>query len=176
MIRETEHEHKDLLIATAKAITRPGCGILAADESTGTIGKRFDGISVENTEENRRDYRELLFTAPGIEEHISGVIMFDETLRQNAKDGTPFTKILNERNIIPGIKVDKGVKPITGTLDETATQGIDDLGARCAEYFTLGARFAKWRAVLKIDVANHCPTPVAITENAHNLARYASIC
>lgn len=176
MIREVQHKHKDLLIATAKAITRPGHGILAADESTGTIGKRFDQIKVENTEDNRRNYRELLFTAPGIEEHISGVIMFDETLRQSGADGKAFTEILNERNIIPGIKVDKGVKPITGTLEETATQGIDDLGARCAEYFELGARFAKWRAVLKIDVANHCPTPVAITENAHNLARYASIC
>lgn len=168
--------YKEELIATAKAIVRPGFGILAADESTGTIGKRFAPIGLENTEDNRRRYRELLFTTEGLEEHISGVIMFDETLRQSAANGTKFVDILKSKNIIAGIKVDKGVKPISGTHGETATQGIDDLDVRTAEYYQLGARFAKWRAVLKIDTENHCPSVTAITENAHNLARYARIC
>jgi len=167
---------KDILMATAKAITRPGYGILAADESTGTIGKRFAPINVENTEPNRRIYRELLFTTPDIESHISGVIMFEETLDQETKDGKNFVELLTEKNIVAGIKVDKGVAIIGGTEDETATQGLDGLAARCAEYYAKGCRFAKWRSVLKIDVAKNCPSDIAISENAHGLARYASIC
>ena len=167
---------KEELIQTAKDITKAGKGILAADESTGTIGSRFDSIKVENNHQNRKDYRELLFTAPGIEEHISGVIMFDETVRDNAKDGRKFTEILRSRGIHCGIKVDTGVVPIGGTNKETATQGLDGLGKRCAEYYGMGCRFAKWRAVLKIDATTHLPSEVAIRENAHTLARYGSIC
>jgi len=167
-------DFKEELIKTAKEITHPGRGILAADESTGTIGKRFDGIKVENTHENRLAYRELLFTAPGIEEHISGVIMFDETVRDSAKDGRKFTEVLRSRGIHCGIKVDTGIVNIAGTDEETATQGLDGLGKRCAEYYAMGCRFAKWRAVLKI--GNGMPSDVAIRENAHNLARYGSIC
>jgi len=173
---ESGNPFKEELIATAKAIVRPGFGILAADESTGTIGERFKSIGVENTPENRRAYRELLLNTPGIENYISGFLMFDETLRYTTPEGKKFGDLIREKGLIAGIKVDKGVKPIAGTLGETATQGIDDLGARCKEYYDLGARFAKWRAVLKIDVTNKLPSVVAITENAHNLARYASIC
>jgi len=173
---EKDSKFKDELIATAKAIVRPGFGILAADESTGTIGQRFEAIGVENTEDNRRAYRELLLTTPGIENHISGFLMFEETLKQSMSNGRKMVDLILEKGMIAGIKVDKGVKLIHGTKGETATQGIDDLGARCAEYYKLGARFAKWRAVLKIDTANNLPSVTAITENAHNLARYASIC
>lgn len=173
---ESKNTYKEELISTARAIARPGFGILAADESTGTIGKRFDGISVENTEENRRGYRELLFTSPDIEKYISGVIMFEETLDHSTKDGKNFVELLQEKNIIPGIKVDKGVAIIGGTQDETATQGLDKLGDRCAEFYKKGCRFAKWRAVLKIDTKNGSPSECAIRENAHGLARYASIC
>jgi len=172
---ESKASFKDELIATARAIARPGFGILAADESTGTIGKRFAPINVENTEPNRRTYRELLFTSPDIENYISGVIMFEETMDQATKDGKNFVELLKEKNIITGIKVDKGVVIIGGTDDETATQGLDKLGERCAEYYAKGARFAKWRAVLKID-KDCCPSEMAIAENAHGLARYASIC
>lgn len=165
------------LIQTARAIAAPGKGILAADESTGTIGQRFDSIKVENTENNRRKYRQLLFTAEGIENYISGVILFDETLYQKADDGTPFVDILKSKGIIPGIKVDKGIKPLAGTNGECVTQGIDDLDARCAKYYASGARFAKWRAVLHIkDVIGATPSEVALIENANTLARYASIC
>jgi fructose-bisphosphate aldolase, class I len=167
---------KEELIATARAICRPGFGILAADESTGTIGARFSKINVENVEENRRKYRELLFTTPGMEEHISGVIMFEETLYQSTADGKPFVDVLKEKNVIPGIKVDAGIVIISGTHDETATQGLDKLGDRCKKYYEQGARFAKWRAVLKIDTKLNCPSECAIAENAHGLARYASIC
>ena len=173
---ESKNTYKQELIATAKAITRKGYGILAADESTGTIGKRFAPINVENTEENRRAYRELLFTSPGLENYISGVIMFEEQLDQKDSNGTKFPALLKELGIISGIKVDKGVKIIGGTKDETATQGIDNLGERCAEFYEKGCRFAKWRAVLRIDVENKLPSKVAAVENAHNLARYASIC
>lgn len=173
---EAKSTYKDELIATARAIARPGYGILAADESTGTIGKRFAPINVENTEPNRRAYRELLFTSPDIEKYISGVIMFEETLDQATKDGKNFVELLQEKNIVPGIKVDKGVVIIGGTEDETATQGLDKLGERCAEYYSKGCRFAKWRAVLKIDMKAGCPSPMAMAENAHGLARYASIC
>ena len=133
---EAGNPFKEELIATAKAITRKGYGILAADESTGTIGKRFAPINVENNEENRRAYREILFTSPGIEDYISGVILFEEQLNQSDSNGKPFPELLKEKNIITGIKVDKGVKPIGGTDGETATQGIDNLGERCAEYYS----------------------------------------
>lgn len=165
------------LIETARAIASPGKGILAADESTGTIGQRFSSIKIENTEDNRRKYRELLFTTQGIENYISGVILYEETLFQKAADGTPFVDLLKSKGIIPGIKVDKGVKPLSGTNGETVTQGIDDLDARCQKYYAQGARFAKWRAVLHIkDVLGATPSQVSIIENANTLARYASIC
>lgn len=165
------------LIATANAIASPGKGILAADESTGTIGKRFSAINCENVEENRRKYRQLLFQADNIQEHISGVILYEETLYQKADDGTQFVDILKSKGIIPGIKVDKGIKGLFGTNDECVTQGMDDLDARCAKYYAQGARFAKWRAVLHIkDTIGATPSQVAIDENAQTLARYASIC
>eukprot|EP00350_Pseudokeronopsis_sp_OXSARD2_P010082 CAMPEP_0170553794 /NCGR_PEP_ID=MMETSP0211-20121228/11609_1 /TAXON_ID=311385 /ORGANISM="Pseudokeronopsis sp., Strain OXSARD2" /LENGTH=291 /DNA_ID=CAMNT_0010862349 /DNA_START=38 /DNA_END=910 /DNA_ORIENTATION=- len=165
---------KEELITNAKRIVRPGFGILAADESTGTIGNRFEKIQVENNEPNRRFYRELLFTSPDIEKYISGVIMYEETLDQATADGVNFVKLLADKGILPGIKVDKGVVVIGGTTGENATQGIDDLAGRCKKYYEKGCRFAKWRAVLKI--GNGMPSQMAITENAHTLARYASIC
>ena len=131
---------------TARALVAEGKGILAADESDGTIKKRFDSIGVESTEENRRAYRELLFTTPGAEEYISGVILFDETIRQRAADGTPFPELLKAKGIIPGIKVDKGAKPLAHAEGETITEGLDGLRERLEEYHGLGARFAKWRA------------------------------
>lgn len=165
------------LIENARAIAAAGKGILAADESTGTIGQRFAKIAVENVEENRRRYRELLFTTEGLEQYISGVIFFEETLFQNAADGRSFVDILKSKGIIPGIKVDKGIKPLAGTNGECVTQGIDDLDARCAKYYAQGARFAKWRAVLHIkDTLGATPSQLAIDENANTLARYASIC
>eukprot|EP00596_Hydrurales_sp_CCMP1899_P008605 CAMPEP_0119033212 /NCGR_PEP_ID=MMETSP1177-20130426/225_1 /TAXON_ID=2985 /ORGANISM="Ochromonas sp, Strain CCMP1899" /LENGTH=358 /DNA_ID=CAMNT_0006989773 /DNA_START=53 /DNA_END=1129 /DNA_ORIENTATION=+ len=165
------------LIQNAKAIGAVGKGILAADESTGTIGQRFAGIGAENTEENRRKYRQLLFKTKGIEQYVSGVILFEETLYQNSDDGTPFVDIMKSLGILPGIKVDKGIKPLAGTNGECVTQGIDDLDARCAKYYAQGARFAKWRAVLHIkDTIGATPSQVAINENADTLARYASIC
>jgi fructose-bisphosphate aldolase class I len=166
--------YKEELIANAKRICRPGFGILAADESTGTIGQRFSKINTENTEPNRRAYRELLFTSEGIENHISGVIMFEETLDQATEDGTNFVKLLESKGIVPGIKVDKGIVPIDHTNGETATTGLDGLGDRCKKYYEKGCRFAKWRAVLKI--GEGMPSSIAVTENAHILARYASIC
>jgi fructose-bisphosphate aldolase class I len=162
------------LESTAQALVAPGKGILAADESSPTIKKRFDSIGVESTEENRRSYRELLFTAPGIQEAISGVIMFDESLRQSTVDGIPFAQVLAERGIIPGIKVDKGTLAIAGTAGEKVTQGLDGLGERLAEYKQLGARFAKWRAV--ITIAEQIPSPLCLALNAHALARYAALC
>ena len=171
----TSGQYKEELIKNAKAIGAPGKGILAADESTGTIGKRFDTIGVENNHENRQAYRQLLFEAPGIEEHISGVIMFDETVRDTNKEGKKFVDILTERGILCGIKVDTGLVEIGGTDGETATQGLDGLGKRCAEYYQMGCRFAKWRAVLKITPSG-CPTEAAVRETAHSLARYGSIC
>src|SRR5215216_2747059 len=131
----------------ARALVAPGKGILAADESSGTIQKRFDSIGVESNEENRRAYRDLLFTTEGAEEYISGVILFDETLRQSGSDGTPFPKLLDSKGIIPGIKVDQGAKPLALAPGETITEGLDALRARLEEYHGLGARFAKWRAV-----------------------------
>lgn len=170
-------KYAEELCANARAIASTGKGILAADESTGTIGKRFDAIKVENVESNRQAYRQLLFQADGLEQYISGVILYEETLYQKADDGTPFVDILKSKGILPGIKVDKGIQPLYGTNGECVTQGIDDLGARCAKYYEQGARFAKWRAVLHIkdDIAA-TPSKVAIDENAMTLARYASIC
>ncbi|MHA7834625.1 MAG: class I fructose-bisphosphate aldolase, partial [Algiphilus sp.] len=139
-----------LLEETARKMVAPGRGILAADESTGTIKKRFDSIQVESTEENRRAYRDLLFTTPGAEEYISGVILFEETLYQKTSDGTPFAKLLTDRGIVPGIKVDKGAKALAGAPGETVTEGLDGLRERLADYFQAGARFAKWRAVITI--------------------------
>jgi len=164
------------LIANAKAIATPGKGILAADESTNTIGSRFKSIDLENSEANRQAYRQLLFTTEGIENYISGVILYDETFWQKADDGTPFVELLKKKGILPGIKVDKGVKPLRGTDEETYTQGFDDLDKRCAHYYQHGARFAKWRAVLKIDTKSNCPSELSIEENARGLARYAAIC
>jgi len=159
----------------AEQIVRPGHGILAADESTATIGKRFAGINVENTEENRRLYRQLLFTADTrLEESISGVILYHETVYQKADDGTPFVKLLQNKGILPGIKVDTGVVDLLGSEGEGTTQGLDDLGKRCAQYKKDGCQFAKWRCVLKI--GKNIPSYQAILENANVLARYASIC
>lgn len=168
-------EQEDELRQIANAIVAPGKGILAADESTGSMGKRLGPIGVENTEENRRRYRELLFTADDVcAENISGVIMFHETFYQKTKDGTPFTKVLQNKGIIPGIKVDKGIVPLPGTDDECTTQGLDGLSERCAQYKKDGAQFAKWRCVLKIGQYN--PSTLAMLENANVLARYAVIC
>ena len=157
----------------AKALVVDGKGILAADESSPTIKKRFDSIGVESTEDNRRDYRTMLFTSPDAGRYISGVILFDETLRQSAADGTPLVEILTSGGIIPGIKVDKGAKPLAGFPDEKVTEGLDGLSDRCAEYAGLGARFTKWRAVYTI--GEDGPSAACLTANAHALARYAGI-
>jgi len=159
----------------ANAIVTPGKGILAADESVGTMGKRLSDIGVENTEENRRRYRQVLFTTDKtLSQYISGVILFHETLYQKADDGTPFPELLKMMGIIPGIKVDLGVVPLMGTDDECTTQGLDDLAKRCAQYKKDGCHFAKWRSVIKINA--HNPSYLAIVENANVLARYAAIC
>src|SRR5512132_1528238 len=158
---------------TAVAIVADGKGILAADESDGTIKKRFDSIGVESTEDNRRAYRELLFTTEGVEEYISGVILFDETIRQSSSDGTPFPKLLEGRGIIPGIKVDKGAKPLALAESETVTEGLDGLRARLEEYYELGARFTKWRAV--ISIGKNIPSEYCLWANAHALARFAAL-
>jgi fructose-bisphosphate aldolase class I len=162
------------LSATARALVAPGKGILAADESTGTIKKRFDSIGTESTESNRRDYREMLFRAPGVADYISGVILFDETIRQDAADGTPLVTVLEDQGIIPGIKVDLGAKPLAGAEGETVTEGLDGLRERLAGYYELGARFAKWRATYTITDA--LPSTYCIDVNAHALARYAALC
>ena len=162
------------LAAIAKAMVAPGRGILAADESTGTIEKRFNSINVENTEENRRAYRDMLFTTRGIGNWISGVILYDETLRQKSADGTSFVDLLNKNGVLPGIKVDTGAKPLAFCPGETVTEGLDNLPKRCAEYVKLGAKFAKWRAV--IDIGRDIPSATCIAANAHALARYAAIC
>jgi len=166
----------DTLQETARALVAPGKGILATDESTGTAGKRLASIGVENTEENRRAYRELLFTAPEVEQYVSGVILYDETLRQAAADGTPFPKLLADRGIIPGIKVDVGTKDLAFAPGEKITEGLDGLRDRLMEYRDLGARFAKWRAVIVIDAQNGLPSEYCIHVNAHALARYAALC
>jgi fructose-bisphosphate aldolase, class I len=162
------------LAATAHAMVAKHRGLLAADESTSTILKRFNSIKLESTEENRRAYREMLFSTPGASEYISGVILFDETIRQKTKDGVPFAEYLAGHNMIPGIKVDMGAKPLAGFAGETITEGLDGLRERLAEYHKLGARFAKWRAV--IDIGAGIPGRYAIAANAEALARYAALC
>jgi fructose-bisphosphate aldolase class I len=165
------------LESIAQAMVAPGKGILAADESSGTIKKRFDAIKVESTADTRRDYREMLFrSTEAMKNHVSGVILYDETIRQKAKDGTPLVDIMNAAGSIPGIKVDTGAKPLAGPTAkiETVTEGLDGLRERLAEYYKLGARFAKWRAV--ITIADGCPSYNCINANAHALARYAALC
>ncbi|OXB70627.1 UNVERIFIED_CONTAM: hypothetical protein H355_012317 [Colinus virginianus] len=164
------------LAENARAIAAPGKGILAADESTATIKKRFDGIGVENTEANRAAYRDLLFTTKGVGQYISGAILFEETLFQNSPSGIPMVELLKKEGIIPGIKVDKGLATLPGTDDEKATLGLDGLAERCQQYYKAGARFAKWRAVLSINRAMGKPSNLSILEVAHGLARYAAIC
>jgi fructose-bisphosphate aldolase class I len=158
---------------TARALVAPGKGILAADESDGTIKKRFDSIGIESSEDNRRAYRDMLFTTEGAAEHISGVILFDETIRQSALDGTPFPKLLESQGVIPGIKVDKGAKDLAHAPGETITEGLDGLRERLAEYVGLGARFTKWRAV--ITIGDGIPSEYCLWTNAHALARYAAL-
>ncbi len=162
------------LEATARTLVAEGKGILAADESDGTIKKRFDSIGVESTEDHRRAYRDLLFTTDGVEEYISGVILFDETIRQSSADGTPFPKLLEGKGVIPGIKVDQGAKPLALAEGETITEGLDGLRQRLAEYRELGARFAKWRATYSI--SDTLPSEYCMWTNAHALARYAALC
>ena len=162
------------LSSIAEAMVADNRGLLAADESTGTIKKRFDGINVVSTEDARRDYREMLFRTAGLGEFISGAILYDETIRQSAADGTPLVGILESQNILPGIKVDTGAKPLAGSDGEMVTEGLDGLTDRVAEYAELGAKFAKWRAVIKI--GEGIPSAAAIHVNAHALARYAKIC
>ena len=164
----------DNLMTVAKAMVADNKGLLAADESTGTITKRFDTINVDSTEDSRRDYRELLFRTAGIGRYISGVILYDETIRQSAADGTRLVDLMNKEGVIPGIKVDAGAKPLAGSESETITEGLDGLSDRVAEYVSLGAKFAKWRAVIKISAG--VPTGYAIHTNTHALARYAKIC
>ena len=162
------------LARVATAMTAKGKGILAADESTGTIKKRFDTIKLASTEENHRAYRDMLFTTSGLSEWISGVIMFDETIRQKTRDGVPFPQYLAQQGVIPGIKVDEGAKPLANYPGETITEGLDGLRQRLIEYRGLGARFAKWRAV--IDIGPTIPTAYGIAANAQALARYAALC
>jgi fructose-bisphosphate aldolase class I len=166
-------DHGTQLAATAQAIVAPGKGVLAADESSPTIKKRFDSIEVESTEENRRFYRELLFTTGGINEFIGGVILFDETLRQSTADGVPFARVLSDAGIVPGIKVDAGAKALAGAPGEKVTEGLDGLRERLIEYHELGARFTKWRAV--IDIADGIPSDYCIQANAWALGRYAAL-
>ena len=162
------------LAETAQAMVAKGKGIIAIDESTGTIGKRFEQVGIPNNEENRRAYRELLLTTPKLSEHISGAILFDETLRQSTRAGVPFAKYLTQNGIIPGIKVDKGTHALAGFPGELVTEGLDGLRARLEEYYKLGARFAKWRAV--ITIGEDMPSGTCIDVNAHALARYAALC
>lgn len=161
------------LQGTASVLAAPPRGILAADESTGTIKRRFDSIGVESTEESRRDYREVLFGTPGVSQYISGVILYDETIRQRAADGTPLVDVLRTHGIIPGIKVDTGAKPLAGASGETVTEGLDGLRERLEEYRGMGARFTKWRAVIRI--GPDTPSPYCIDVNAHALARFAAL-
>ena len=163
---------------TARALVAPAKGILAADESTNTIKRRFDSINVESTEQSRRDYREMLFRTPGANEFISGVILYDETLRQRGADGTPIVSILQDQGIIPGIKVDKSTHHLPNTDGEVITEGLDGLRDRLAEYHAIGARFAKWRAVINIgqgNIGENIPSQYCIDANAHALARYAAL-
>ena len=162
------------LVAVAQAMVAEGKGILAIDESTGTCKKRFDAVGVECIEENRRAYRDMLLTTPGLSEHISGAILFDETIRQATADGTPFADYMAEAGMLPGIKVDAGAHPLAGHPGEKVTEGLDGLRARLEEYRSLGARFAKWRAV--ITIGQDIPSSACINSNAHALARYAALC
>ena len=166
----------DQLPEIAQAMVARGKGIIAIDESNATIKKRFDTVGVENTEENRRAYREMLLTTPGLAEHISGAILYDETLRQKTKDGVPFTKVMMDNGILPGIKVDKGTTPLAGFPGEVVTDGLDGLRERLNEYAALGAKFAKWRAVININIEDGMPSDTCIEANAHALARYAALC
>jgi len=162
------------LMDTARKMVAPGKGILAADESFGTIEKRFKSINLESTEENRQAYRQMLFTTDGMEQYISGVIMFDETIHQKTDDGTPFVKVMQDKGVVPGIKVDKGAKPLAGSPQEKITDGLDGLRDRLNSYYEIGARFAKWRAV--ITIGDGIPTDYCIRANAEALARYAALC
>ncbi len=162
------------LAETARAMVAPGKGIIAIDESSATCKKRFDGVGIESTEENRRAYRELLLTTPNASEYLSGAILFDETIRQSTKDGVPFAKYMADHGMIPGIKVDKGTHALAGCPGEVVTEGLDGLRERLQEYYKLGARFAKWRAV--ITIGDDIPSGTCIESNAHALARYAALC
>jgi len=167
-------EHADELTQTARAMVAPGKGILAADESNATATKRLEAVGVESSEESRRQYRQLFFTAPEVENYISGVILYDETIRQADDNGTPFPDLLKERGIVPGIKVDTGAKPLAGSPNEKVTEGLDGLRDRIKAYYDMGARFAKWRAV--ITIGEGMPTRQSLEANAHALARYAALC
>ncbi|HXH01103.1 MAG TPA: class I fructose-bisphosphate aldolase, partial [Xanthomonadaceae bacterium] len=162
------------LAETARAMVAPGRGIIAIDESNTTIKKRFDGVGVEDSEDNRRGYREMLLTTPKLGEYISGAILFDETLRQSTRAGVSFAKVMNDAGIIPGIKVDRGTQPLAGFPGEVVTEGLDGLRERLKEYYQLGARFAKWRAV--INIGEEIPSGTCIEANSHALARYAALC
>lgn len=162
------------LAETAQAMVAAGKGIIAIDESSGTIKKRFDGVGIENTEEHRRAYREMLLTTPNLGEHISGAILYDETIRQKTRAGVPFTEVMTQAGVIPGIKVDKGALPLAGFPGELVTEGLDGLRDRLKEYYALGARFAKWRAV--ITIGEDMPSGTCIEANSHALARYAALC
>ena len=162
------------LAETAQAMVAPGTGIIAIDESSATIAKRFAAVGIENTEENRRAYRELLLTTPKANEYLAGAILFDETLRQSTRDGVPFAKYMADNGMIPGIKVDKGTHPLAGFPGEVVTEGLDGLRERLKEYYKLGARFAKWRAV--ITIGEDMPSGSCIEANSHALARYAALC
>lgn len=162
------------LADTARAMVAPGKGIIAIDESTTTIAKRFEAVGIPNSEDNRRAYRELLLTTPKLNEHISGAILFDETIRQSTKAGVPFARYMAENGMIPGIKVDKGTHPLAGFPGEVVTEGLDGLRGRLQEYYKLGARFAKWRAV--ITIGEEIPSGTCIEANSHALARYAALC
>ncbi|QDA57840.1 class I fructose-bisphosphate aldolase [Thermomonas aquatica] len=162
------------LAETARAMVAPGKGIIAIDESSATCAKRFAGVGIENTEENRRAYRELLLTAPNANQYLSGAILFDETIRQSTRSGVPFAKYMADNGMIPGIKVDKGTHALAGFPGEVVTEGLDGLRDRLAEYYKLGARFAKWRAV--INIGEDIPSGTCIEANSHALARYAALC
>jgi len=170
-------KYAEELQETAKSLVRPGRGLLACDESTGTVGARLESIGMENIEDNRRDWRELLFRAPNLGDYVSGAILYEETLYQDAADGTAFTDLLKSCNIVPGIKVDAGLKPLVGGGGaETWCSGLDGLYDKCVAHYERGARFAKWRTALRIDVEKGFPTDYAIDEAAHGLSRYARIC
>merc|ERR1719499_1207858 len=170
-------KYADELRTTAAAMVKPGKGLLACDESTGTVGSRLESIGLENNEDNRRTWRNLLFTTEGIGEYISGAILFEETLYQDDPDGKPFVDVMKAKGIIPGIKVDKGLKPLVGGGEgETWCTGLDDLAERAGKYYAQGARFAKWRTALRVDTAKGCPTDLAIEVASQDLARYARIC